>query len=700
MPKASVVIPSYNHSAYIHAAVSSVLSQSETDLELIVVDDGSTDDSLDVLSRFSDPRLHVLSQTNQGAHAAINRGLQAAQGDYLAILNSDDVYHPQRLQKAISVLENDTRIGLVGSHIEIIDANGKRLGIKRGYKDCEPWNLASPERSFRAGTDLRAALLTENYWATTSNYVFTRRWYEQVGEFRPLRYAHDWDFALRMVRVARLALLPEPLMRYRVHSSNTIREDQAAMIFEICWILATHLPEHISDAQFFDQQPLETRIDQLLNSVYVYDMERVLSVMLLQGLHNNLEAALQLLDEDNPVRARYMQFILDAFALRDDGQAGASSFYRSVIERGLGKMRDRFSTIIESPSPEGGENPPAISLIMPSYNHAYDLERTLAAYDRQVGGDAFELIVVDDGSTDHTYEILNSYRPQRYALQGVRLTNNQGPAAARNAGIALAKAPLVLFVGDDISPDPFLITGHLVAHRRHPATEVAILGRIQWPADMPVNTLMRHIDGPGAQQFSYHYLQNEQEYDFRHFYTANISLKRGLLQSAGQGFDTDFRYAAFEDVELSYRMKKRGMRIIYLSDLLAYHYHYHTIWSFSTRQYQAGLMACTLTKKHPEIKGVIFGKYWWARNLKLRVQTRLRKYRSAEQLETKALQVLSSLEWEPRPELDFSYLRTLRYFFFKGLVHGSLGLTKYAEDIMSVYANKLLLPAISRVASI
>jgi acylphosphatase len=59
--------------------------------------------------------------------------------------------------------------------------------------------------------------------------VFTRRWHEQVGEFRPLRYTHDWDYALRMASAAHLVLLPEPLMRYRVHSSNTIREDQAAM---------------------------------------------------------------------------------------------------------------------------------------------------------------------------------------------------------------------------------------------------------------------------------------------------------------------------------------------------------------------------------------------------------------------------------------------------------------------------------------
>ena len=114
MPEISVIIPSYNHAPYIGYAVESVFSQSYTDFELIVVEDGSTDNSLEVLSGFSDPRLRVLTQPNQGAHAAINRGLRAAMGEYLAILNSDDLYHPLRLAKMIEALKADRQVGLVG----------------------------------------------------------------------------------------------------------------------------------------------------------------------------------------------------------------------------------------------------------------------------------------------------------------------------------------------------------------------------------------------------------------------------------------------------------------------------------------------------------------------------------------------------------------------------------------------------------
>jgi len=308
MPEISVIIPSYNHAPYIGKAVESVLSQSYSDFELIVVDDGSTDNSLEVMSSFSDPRLKILTQGNQGAHAAINRGLRAARGEYLAILNSDDRYHPLRLEKMLKVLLADRQVGLVGSYIDIIDQDGKSQGIKHGFKDSSPWLLEAPERSFRAGNDLHKALLTENYWSTTSNFVFPKRWFEVVGEFRPLRYTHDWDFALRMANVARMELIPEVLMQYRVHANNTIREDRAGMIFEIAWCLAMHLPVHLADRSFADifAAPM---VDELLNSIYTFGLERVLTVMLLQRLAENPAQALELLAPNHPVRATYLEFI-------------------------------------------------------------------------------------------------------------------------------------------------------------------------------------------------------------------------------------------------------------------------------------------------------------------------------------------------------------------------------------------------------
>jgi glycosyltransferase involved in cell wall biosynthesis len=324
MPKVSVVIPSYNHASYVADAVTSVLNQSEPDLELIVVDDGSSDNTIEILQAVPDPRLRVISQSNQGAHAAINRGLREAAGKYLAILNSDDAYHPNRLEKALAILDTDPDAGLIGSYIEIVDSQNRTLGIKHGYHDCSPWLLQSPQRSFRAGQDLRAALLTENYWSTTSNFVFRRTTYDRAGEFRPLQYAHDWDFALRMARLTRLVILPEPLVRYRVHESNTIRTNPPAMIFEICWCLAVHLPQHICDP-WFAEAPLETRADQLLHSMYTFGMERVLALLLLQRLADNPAIAISLLEPGNAVRELCIEWITKELAR----QAASSESHRT-----------------------------------------------------------------------------------------------------------------------------------------------------------------------------------------------------------------------------------------------------------------------------------------------------------------------------------------------------------------------------------
>jgi glycosyltransferase involved in cell wall biosynthesis len=107
-PAVSVVIPSYNHARYIGRAVDSVLSSTFTDLELVIVDDGSTDDTLEVLRPYrSRPEVKVRTQENRGAHAALNVGLSLARGRLLFVLNSDDAYHPERIGRLVEHVDDD-----------------------------------------------------------------------------------------------------------------------------------------------------------------------------------------------------------------------------------------------------------------------------------------------------------------------------------------------------------------------------------------------------------------------------------------------------------------------------------------------------------------------------------------------------------------------------------------------------------------
>lgn len=239
MKLVSVVIPSYNHAAWVRQAVESVLGQSHDRLELIVVDDGSTDGSPERIREVSDPRLRLVEQPNAGAHAAINRGLALAKGEVLAILNSDDAYHPERLRACLEAIGEGH--DLVATWLEVVDGEGRTLGVKEGWGNMLPWPVKHPGHAVGSLDAFATNLLLTNFVSTTSNIVFTRRLHERIGGMRRLRFAHDWDFLLRAAHEFRCALLPRPLVKYRVHASNTISSNRAWMLFEICWVMAVAL---------------------------------------------------------------------------------------------------------------------------------------------------------------------------------------------------------------------------------------------------------------------------------------------------------------------------------------------------------------------------------------------------------------------------------------------------------------------------
>jgi len=227
----SVIIPLYNHVRYIREAVASVLAQGKIVGELIVIDDGSTDGSVAIMRDLTraDPRIRFSLQTNQGAPATINAGLNQAIGTHLTILNSDDVYLPNRLTRLVEALTIDEGADLAASALQFVDGEGALID--------NPW-YGEALNFYKLTHDLGISLINSNFLMTTSNFLFRRRLIEEIGQFAPLRYAHDLDFALRAAaRRRRLAFVDLPLMSYRMHSTNTIKEDPARTRFE--WAVAT-----------------------------------------------------------------------------------------------------------------------------------------------------------------------------------------------------------------------------------------------------------------------------------------------------------------------------------------------------------------------------------------------------------------------------------------------------------------------------
>ena len=207
-PTVSVIIPTYNRAQVLGATIESVLAQTYQDLEVIVVDDGSTDDTHAVVERYvarSGAHVRYIRQANQGVSAARNTGCRAARGRYLALLDSDDLWKPQKLARQLPLLERDPRIGLVSSMAEIVDATNTRvLGIK-------------PRQ--RPATTLREMVATGS--APPSSFVFRREALQEVGGFDPqIHGLEDLDFCFRVARRWALVYLEEPLIRYRQHGAG------------------------------------------------------------------------------------------------------------------------------------------------------------------------------------------------------------------------------------------------------------------------------------------------------------------------------------------------------------------------------------------------------------------------------------------------------------------------------------------------
>lgn len=339
---------------------------------------------------------------------------------------------------------------------------------------------------------------------------------------------------------------------------------------------------------------------------------------------------------------------------------------------------------------------PSISVVMPTHNRAPLLARVLAAYEAQSGTFPFELIVVDDASTDGTRALLESYAGRRFKLTAISLERNGGPGRARNMAMKRADAPLVAIVGDDIMPSPTFLAGHLATHEKHPDAELAVLGLTTWPDDLELNSLMRHVDGPGAQQFSYAHMRDGQELDFRHFYTSNVSIKRTLLERVPTWFDPDFVHAAYEDAEFAYRLSRAGgLRVRYTASIRATHYHPYVVRTFATRQYKCGLMASVFLGKHPELKSL-----WRTERLdrlrRLTLVPPLRGFLSRlpdteiEAAQQTALALGAECEAREGRSVDRIYLVLLEHFVLKGMLEGRFGVEGARRPVASLLLFGLL----------
>lgn len=207
MPKVSVIIPTYNSMRYLTETVESVLRQTYQDFELIIVDDGSSDRTVQWVSELVDPRVKVISQQNQGVCVARNTGIADAQGEYIAFLDHDDLWQPTKLEKQVRCLDENPAVGLVHTWMVLVDEYGKSTGrVMTSNAEGDAWKQ-----------------LIEQNTVASSSVMVRRCCLETVGVFSPSRELYtveDWDLWIRIAARYSFAMIKEPLLSWRQHANN------------------------------------------------------------------------------------------------------------------------------------------------------------------------------------------------------------------------------------------------------------------------------------------------------------------------------------------------------------------------------------------------------------------------------------------------------------------------------------------------
>lgn len=221
----SVIMPSYRHERYIAQAINSILAQTMINFELIIIDDGSPDNSNDIIRDFNDSRIiHIALPTNTGASEAMNIALRRASAPLIAICNSDDVWEPTKLSLQLTALDRYPDCAAIFSNVTWIDAQGGAISEK------SPRVLAQFAQENRSRHAWLKRLVEQGNCLCHSSVLIRRTAYETCGHYDSyLRQAPDYDMWLRLVQHQDIHVLPDRLVGFRVHEANTSKPSSETM---------------------------------------------------------------------------------------------------------------------------------------------------------------------------------------------------------------------------------------------------------------------------------------------------------------------------------------------------------------------------------------------------------------------------------------------------------------------------------------
>jgi glycosyltransferase involved in cell wall biosynthesis len=223
----SVIVPGYCHEDFILDCLLSIHDQTYANIELVLIDDCSTDATFEqskalLATSFGRRFVNVVLERNPqniGAYATISKGVAASRGDYITVINSDDLFRPQRISRILQAMQE------AGSELgfSLVNVIGTSEGDRGKPEFPDQFLLYPLQLAFKIQRDptVGFGMLRENIAVSTGNLMFSRALYDKVGTFIPLKYCHDWDFVLQALFYTEPVPVLEPLYDYRLHGHNS-----------------------------------------------------------------------------------------------------------------------------------------------------------------------------------------------------------------------------------------------------------------------------------------------------------------------------------------------------------------------------------------------------------------------------------------------------------------------------------------------
>ncbi len=408
MQKVSVVIPTYNYAHFIGEAIESILAQTFPIWEIIVVDDGSTDNTKQVVAAYGD-KIRYFKQENSGVCAARNFGVENSSGDFIAFFDADDICFPTKIEKQMAKFAEDAKIGLVHCGMREFNTQGNTIryhfeGRKEGWIADE------------------MLLMMPVITASGSSIVVSREVFKAVGGFDTnLTVGEDWDFCYRVARKFKVGFVPEILVNYRYHGKNT----------------------HLNLVKM--EQSMKIAFEKAFNT----DNEKILRLR-----RKSYGGFYQILAGSYFIDGNYLRFA--KYSLKSLLLMPENSFYFLTFPlRRFRRGRENTEVIneinfsndvLKSSLPAVLDNSitQKISVVIPTYNYADFISEAVESVLAQTFP-VFEIIVVDDGSNDNTEEVIKQFGDKvKYIKQ-----RNGGVCAARNNGVENAGGDFIAFLDAD-----------------------------------------------------------------------------------------------------------------------------------------------------------------------------------------------------------------------------------------------------------